>query len=318
VTAATPLVLVGVSKTLARKPVLREVSFECPAGEITALLGPNGAGKTTSVAVATGLRSADTGQVSVFGRPVRDRAARGRVSLVPQDIGLPAAVTVRRCLDFVGGQRALSPFAPARTEICERLAVSAFLDRRAGGLSGGQQRRVAVALGLLRAPGLLIMDEATTNLDETARATTWQLVREYTDRGGAALVTSHIVADIDTHADRVIALNAGRVLLQSPLAKVRAQLGGSSVSVRVPAARRAAILDRVATMRLGAELVRELDPAADAEWTVLQWRTQTPLPLVTELGHELGQLGADATDLIVRPIPLGDLLQELSEEMAQR
>jgi ABC-2 type transport system ATP-binding protein len=314
-TSAAPLALVDVAKALAGTPVLREVSFACPAGEITALLGPNGAGKTTAVAVATGLRAPDSGDVRVFGKPVRDRAARSRFSVVPQDISLPAAVTVRHLMDFVAGQRPPSPLAPARAQICERLAISTLLDRRAGGLSGGQQRKVAVALGLLRVPGLLIMDEATTNLDEATRARTWQLVCEYAERGGAALVTSHILADIDSHADRVVALNLGQVVLESRLTQVRARLGGSSVSISLASSRRGAVIERVSARLPGAALVPRAGCAGvgaaanGAPTTVLEWRTREPLPLVAALA----ELAPDATELLVRPIPLGDVLREFAE-----
>ena len=309
-TSTAPLALVDVAKALAGTPVLRQVSFECPAGEITALLGPNGAGKTTAVAVATGLRAPDSGDVKVFGKAVRDRAGRSRLSLVPQDISLPAAVTVRRCMDFVAGQRPPSPLAPARAEICERLTIGTLLDRRAGGLSGGQQRKVAVALGLLRVPGLLIMDEATTNLDEATRASTWQLVREYADRGGAALVTSHILADIDSHADRVVALNCGQVVLESQLAQVRARLGGSSVSISLASSRRGDVIEHVSARLPGTALVPRTSAAGiGAPATVLEWRTREPLTLVAALA----ELAPDATDLFVRPIPLGDVLREFAQ-----
>jgi ABC-2 type transport system ATP-binding protein len=314
--------------------VLREVSFTCPQGTITALLGPNGAGKTTSVAVATGLRRVDRGRVSVFGRALPSRAALRRISLVPQEVGLPAAVTVRHCLQFVAAQRAESPYAPTYDQLCERLGVGTLLHRRAGGLSGGQRRKVAVALGLLRAPGLLIMDEATTSLDEASRATTWAMVREYADRGGAALVTSHILADIDSHADRLVALNAGQVVMERPLDEVRARLGGSAVSVRLPPGRADQVIAEIAAAHPDATRVdapeldaAELDggeldtapvdaaaagaPGRGVERGPLRvrWRTSHPLPLVATLAAVAPQ----ATELLVRPIPLGELLEGLSE-----
>lgn len=308
--SGTPLVLDRVNKSLAGTPALRDVSFACPAGAVTALLGPNGAGKTTAVAVSTGLRRPDTGQVSVFGRPQPSRGAARRLSLVPQEIGLPAAVTVRHCLHFVSAQRADSPFAPSTDEICERLGVGPLLQRRAGGLSGGQQRKVAVALGLLRAPGLLIMDEATTSLDESSRATTWAMVREYVARGGAALVTSHILADIESHADRLVALNAGQVVLERPLDEVRMRLGGSSVSVRLPAEVARRVIAEIAERR--PEAVR-IEPSGECMQREglrrIQWRTGEPLPLVAVLARSAPQ----ATELLVRPIPLGELLEELAK-----
>jgi ABC-2 type transport system ATP-binding protein len=298
---APPLVLDRVDKALAGQPVLHGVSFTCPAGEITALLGPNGAGKTTTVAVATGLRRPDTGRAEVFGVAVGDATARQRVSLVPQDIGFPDAVTVGRCLDFVAGQRPDLGLAPPPVQLYDRLGIAELLGRRAGGLSGGQRRKLAVALGLIHAPGLLIMDEATTNLDETTRAGTWQLVREYVGRGGAAVVTSHILADIDTHADRVVALNSGRVVLHSPLAEVRARLGGSTVSLRVPPQDQQAALAVTAAHGLGTALPRQTDG-------LLQWRTHAPLDLVVTVAA----VAPRASDLDVRPTPLSELLSTVA------
>lgn len=298
-----PLHFEGVTVDLAGRRVLDGLDLDSPAGAITALVGPNGAGKSTTLAVAAGLRRPRAGHALVSGAGAGTPAARLAVALVPQEITLPGVLPVRRCLDFVERQRPPSPYALDRAQLCRRLGIDTFVDRHVGGLSGGQQRKVAVALGLVRVPGLLILDEATTNLDETARATTWQLVREYTDRGGAALVTSHILADIEAHADRVVALTEGRVVADAPLAKLRARLGGSVVSVRVPSRRAGAI--RAAVGPLAAQV--EQEPATQHCHAVLRWRTRVPLPLV----GALAAAAPDSDELEVRPIPLGELLSAL-------
>lgn len=299
--SAPPLLLQHVDKALAGRRVLHQVSFSCPAGRITALLGPNGAGKTTTVAVASGLRAPDSGRVAVFGQPVGAARRAGRFGVVPQEIGFPEAVSVARCLDFVAGQRPDLGLGPGRAELCARLGLTDLLERRTGGLSGGQRRKLAVALGLVHAPGLVIMDEATTNLDEATRAVTWRLVRDYVARGGAALVTSHILADIESHADRVVALNEGRVVLESPLAEVRARLGGSTVSLLLPPGDRGAASAAIADRSLG----RELPIGADG---VQRWRTHSPLDLVLVVAA----VSAGAQHLDVRPTPLGELLAEVA------
>jgi ABC-2 type transport system ATP-binding protein len=300
-TAPPPLLLDQVSKSLAGHEVLRDISFECPAGTITALLGPNGAGKTTTVTIATGLRRPSRGTVRVFGGDVGESRTRQHLSLVPQEIGFPDAVNVGLCLDFVAGQRVESRLAPSRAELCERLGIGDLLRRRAGALSGGQKRRLAVALGLIRAPGLLIMDEATTNLDEATRAITWQLVRDYVTRGGAALVTTHILADIESHADRVVALNNGQLVLHSPLAEVRTLLGGgSTVSIELPVTAQRAVLDAIATRGLGLEV--------PARTGMVQWRTCAPVALVAAVAD----LAPGASNLVVRPTPLSDLLDAVA------
>jgi ABC-2 type transport system ATP-binding protein len=301
VTAPTALVFDRVSKDLAGRRVLDSVSFACPPGTITALLGPNGAGKTTAVSVATGLRRADAGAVRAFGIDVRRPAARAHTSLVPQDIGFPDAVTAGRCLDFVARQRIDQGLSAGRDELCERLGLTSLLDRRAGGFSGGQRRKLAVALGLIHAPGVLIMDEATTNLDETARAATWDLVRDYARLGGTAVVTSHILADIESHSDRVIALGAGRVVLDGPLAQLRAQLGGSLVSIQVAPLARAAVRDAVARAGPASVLTAQY-PGLAAD--TLIWRTRQPFALLRAIAAVTDEIA----DVEVRPIPLRDLL----------
>jgi ABC-2 type transport system ATP-binding protein len=302
-TRSLPLEIRRVTKTLARHRVLDAVDFDCRSGEVTALLGPNGAGKTTTVSIVAGLRRPDDGEVRVCGQPNDTERARRQLALVPQEVGFPAPVPVTRVLDFVEAQRAVSPYAPSREEIVQRLDLSGVLQRSVGGLSGGQQRKLAVALGLLRAPELLVLDEATTNLDETARAATWTLLREYAERGGAVLVTSHILADIDTHADRVIALSAGRVLLHSTLDEMRQQLGGHYVSALLTPAARGEFLSRCAQSGL-AEAVCASPSRPDA----VVVRTRTPMAVVAELAR----CDNAATDLEVRPIPLADLLEHLS------
>jgi ABC-2 type transport system ATP-binding protein len=298
-TAAT-LRLERVTKSLAHRLVLSNVSFGCPAGAITALLGPNGAGKTTTVAVATGLRRPDSGRATVDGLDVGTKLTRQQVSVVPQEIGFPDAVTVRRCLDFVAAQRTAEALGPERGQLCERLGITELLPRRAGGLSGGERRKLAVALGLIRAPSVVILDEATTNLDEHSRAITWELIEEYAARGGTALVTSHILADIESHADRVVALYGGEVVLQGTLEQIRARLGGSQVSVTLPARLHDAARRQVALHRLG--------DAAGAPDGAVVWRTREPFALV----QCLADFAAQATDLVVRPIPLSDLLDSIN------
>jgi ABC-2 type transport system ATP-binding protein len=280
--------------------VLREVSFACRPGRITALLGPNGAGKTTTVTLATGLRRPDAGRVRVFGRPPTDAAARREFALVPQELGFPDAVTAAACLRLVTGQRPDRGRTPPVTELCERMGLGGLLGRRIGGFSGGQRRRLAVVLGLAHAPGLVVLDEATTNLDESSRAQTWRLVREYVARGGAALVTSHILADIEAHADDVVALAGGRVVLASPLADVRERLGADTVSVRLPGPDAPAVRAAVDARGLG----RAVGGPAPGRYS---WRTRDPVALVAAIAA----VTDGASELVVRPTPLGELLAEV-------
>lgn len=290
------LVMSDVGLDLAGRTILRDLNLGCPAGSLTALVGRNGAGKSSTVTVAAGLRLPAHGTVLVGGYTPRSREGRMQFGYVPQEIDFPAGVSVAQCVDFVAAQRAPSVLATPRGELCEQLGLSDLLGRRVGGLSGGQRRRLAIALALVEAPVLLLLDEATTNLDEASRAATWALLEAHVARGGAALVTSHILADIESHADRIVALDAGRVVMDGTRDDVRRRLGDSIVAARIPPAQRAPLLSRIDALGLAG-------PAGVAG-DELTWRTAQPARLVAEIAL----LAPDATDLRVTPTPLSTLL----------
>jgi ABC-2 type transport system ATP-binding protein len=298
-----PLSLERVDKTLARRQVLSDIGFSCSPGSVTGLLGTNGAGKTTTVTLATGLRRPDRGSVRVFGLNPVTAEARRHFSLIPQEISFPGPVRVGHCLDFVEGQRAPSSYAVSRDQLCDELGLVDLLHRSVGGLSGGQRRRLAVAMGLIRVPGLLILDEATTNLDEAARRATWRLVTDYAGRGGAVLATTHILADIDANADRVIAMAGGRVVRHGTMSEIRQSLGGSTVSAVATPQACAELTNLVSAAELGVA-VAGTPPGR------LVWRTQTPLQLVAFIAT----IDPMATDLVVAATPLAELLDQLSPQ----
>jgi ABC-2 type transport system ATP-binding protein len=302
-----PLELSHVHKTIAGRTVLSDLSLQCPAGSITALLGPNGAGKTTTVTVAAGLRRPDAGSANVLGMPAGSKRARRCVSLVPQEIGFPQTVTIDQLLDFVEYQRAPSKLALPRDELYDALELLPLRRRAIGGLSGGQRRRVAVVAGFVRVPEVIILDEATTNLDETTRAAVWSLARGYVLRGGSVLATSHILSDIEANADRVVAITQGRVVLEQSMSQIRASLGGSRLSILVPVGLVSKICDQVAAAGLG-EVSSVSPEGSDCR---LSWRTREPL----RLAALIGRLALTATELSVGPIPLGELLQGLGDRV---
>jgi ABC-2 type transport system ATP-binding protein len=299
-----PLALSMVTKNLAGRAILRRVDFRCLPGTVTGLLGPNGAGKTTTVTLSTGLRRPDNGQVRVFGIDPRHAQARRMFSLVPQEISFPGTIRVSECLDFVAGQRARSPFALARPQLSEELGIDEFRHRSIGALSGGQRRRLALALGLLEVPGLLVLDEATSNLDDQGRQTTWRLVRDYANRGGTVLATTHILADIEAHADRVVTMVDGRVVRNGSIDEVRAALGGSTVSAVIPPTLWIEISRRIAAAGLAS------CESFDAATSRGEWRTTQPVALVALIAA----CDVDAGDLMVCPTPLSDLLTEQPAE----
>ncbi len=150
VTGSPPLALLeGVTKSFRAVTALDGLGLELRSGEIVALLGPNGAGKSTAVAIMLGLRRPDAGRVELFGRDPRDPAARRSVGAVLQDVGFPPGLRVRETVDLVRSHYA---HAVSTKDVLERLGLASAADRHAGGLSGGQRRRLAVALALAGNP----------------------------------------------------------------------------------------------------------------------------------------------------------------------
>lgn len=201
----------------------RDVSLEVPAGSITALVGPNGAGKSTLIRACIGFERPDEGRVLVSGiDPMRDRRrAVESVGYVPQGAVLYRNLTIDDHLDLGRVSRPGFDRAYAASRI---LAVGLAGERRVGDLSGGEQAQVALALALgTRAP-LLLLDEPMANLDPLARRDfLGVLVDEVRSRGSTALLSSHIVTDVEQACDRLVVLSGGRLLLDVAVADAREQ-----------------------------------------------------------------------------------------------
>ena len=213
------------------------VDLELRRGEIVALLGPNGAGKSTAVAVMLGLRRPDAGRAELCGRDPRDPAARRAIGAVLQDVGFPAGLRVHEVVDLV---RAHFEDAPPTPAILERLDLASAADRHAAGLSGGQRRRLAVALALAGRPQILFLDEPTAGMDAGARRVLLSDLAELAAAGGAVLLTTQQLAEAEAIATRVVLLTGGRIRLEGTVAEIRARGGLTRVTLR------AAVLPRIA------------------------------------------------------------------------
>lgn len=230
----TPAVLAAarsVSKSYAGKAALTDVSLEISAGEAVGLLGPNGAGKSTLLNLLCGLRTPDAGAVELFGGSPRDPAFRRKLGTTPQATSVPATLRVRETVDFVAAHYEDPVPAP---ELLADFGLSEIAGKQCGGLSGGQQRRLLVALALAGRPELVILDEPTTGLDVEARENLWERLDAYRRSGGTLLVTSHYLEEIQTLAGRVVVLDAGGVVADGSVDEVRSRVSVSRVSFRTP------------------------------------------------------------------------------------
>ena len=211
----------GLQKRYGDRAVVDGLDLDIAEGEVFALLGPNGAGKTTTVEVLEGYRDRDGGEVAVLGTdPARGGAAwRSRIGIVLQGGAESGELTVE---ELVRHFALYYPQPRDPDEVIVKVGLQDKRTERSRSLSGGQRRRLDVALGIVGRPELLFLDEPTTGFDPEARRAFWGLVRELRDDGTTILLTTHYLDEVEQLADRVAVIAAGRLLaLDTP-----AGLGG--------------------------------------------------------------------------------------------
>ena len=218
----------AVVKRFRGETALDGLSLRVEQGEAVALLGPNGAGKSTALSLLVGLRRPDAGVARLFGRDPRDPAARARLGVTPQASGFPATLRVDEIVRLVARH---FPDPEPSGELLGRFGLSALARRQAGGLSGGEQRRLALALAFVGRPAAVVLDEPTGVLDVEARRLAWAGLRDYVDGGGTLLLTSHHLDEVEALARRVVVLNAGRVVAQGDVTAIRARAGLARITL---------------------------------------------------------------------------------------
>ena len=209
------------------------VSFHVAEGEVYALLGHNGAGKSTVVEILEGHRTMTWGSVSVLGfDPAKaQREFRDRIGVVLQTSGVENEFTVREVIDLYA-----SAYRRRRTldEVVELAGLEEKVDERVGSLSGGQRRRVDLALGIVGRPDLLFLDEPTTGFDPAARRKSWDLIEALGDDGVTVLLTTHYLDEAEHLADRVGVLASGKMIAEGTPAQLIAGISGTVVSFMLP------------------------------------------------------------------------------------
>ncbi len=240
---ADAIVARGLRKSYGAQVAVDGVDLSVSRGEVFALLGPNGAGKTTTVEILEGHRRRDAGEVSVLGTdPAHaDAAWRARVGIVLQGTGLFDELRVQEVVRLFAGYY---PNPDDPDAVIERVGLDAKRRALTHTLSGGQRRRLDVALGIIGAPELLFLDEPTTGFDPQARRDFWDLVRDLAGAGTTILLTTHYLDEAEVLADRVGVIIGGRlVAVATP-----AELGGransaATVSWQGPDGRQSALTE---------------------------------------------------------------------------
>jgi len=263
----------GLRKVYGDVPAVDGLDLTVDEGEVVALLGPNGAGKTTTVEILEGYRARDAGTVSVLGHDPRTggRSFRERIGIVLQEAGFEDNFTPRELIRLHAGY--YSHPRPV-AEVIALTGLDEKADARVGSLSGGQKRRLDLALGIVGDPDLLFLDEPTTGFDPSARRRAWDLVESLRALGATILLTTHYLDEAEHLADRVVVIDHGRVVAHGTPEELAATAGAATViSFRMPAGLDGADLPTLGLDRRIAGSVVEVrteTPTADVA-TIATW-----------------------------------------------
>jgi len=293
---AEPVIQVrGLRKSYGDVEAVRGIDLTVERGEVFALLGPNGAGKTTTVEILEGYRERTGGKASVLGRdPAKlDRGTKARIGIVLQSTGVDPFLTVRETIDMYRGYY---PHPRPVDEVIDVVGLSEKRDTRVNKLSGGQQRRLDVAIALAGDPELLFLDEPTTGFDPSARRNAWQIVRNLIALGKTVFLTTHYMDEAQYLAKLVAVIAKGVIVAEGPPATI----GGRDTAQTVIRFR---VEDGEGLPSLGQV------PLGDG---TLELRTEHPTKVLHELTAWALDRGADLEALEVYRPTLEDIYLELT------
>ena len=218
----------GLTKSYEDVQAVRGIDLQVDSGQVFALLGPNGAGKTTTVEIMEGFRDRTAGEVTVLGHDPAggERAFKSRIGIVLQSAGVDPYLTVSETIDLYRGYY---PHPRPLDEVIDLVGLREKRDTRVIKLSGGQQRRLDVAVGLAGDPELLFLDEPTTGFDPSARRNAWGVVKNLSDLGKTIFLTTHYMDEAQYLADRVAVIAAGKIVAEGP----PSSLGGRDTAATI-------------------------------------------------------------------------------------
>ena len=222
------LLVSGLRKSFGARVAVDSVGFTIAAGEIYGLLGPNGAGKTTSISMIAGILARDAGEITIDGIDIdAGPEARALIGIVPQAITLYIDLTARENLDFWGRMYDLNgaPLHDAIGGALDAVGLTPRADDIVGTYSGGMQRRLNLACGILHRPKLLILDEPTVGVDPQSRSAIFDLVERLRDAGTAILYTTHYMEEAERLCARIGIVDSGRLMAEGTRDELVASLG---------------------------------------------------------------------------------------------
>ena len=275
---------------------VEDVSFMVERGSIFAMIGPNGAGKTTTMECLEGLRQPDGGSILVDGLdPIADRATFVyRIGAQLQEIGIPPRMKVREALRMFAS---LYRTSISLSELCGELGLDDSVSKTYGSLSGGQKRRVNIALAFVGNPQIVFLDEPTTGLDPEYRFRFWEYIRRQNSRGMTVVVTTHYMDEAREYCDEVLLMNEGRVAACGPPERLIAESG---LEVRV-------VLPRAALGTVGADVLATLSGVAHVRTAETNFYLYGDGSVVGGVVDFLSESGVSPGVVETRPVNLDDI-----------
>jgi ABC-2 type transport system ATP-binding protein len=294
----------GLRKSYGNVEAIRGVDLSVDGGEIFAFLGPNGAGKTTTVEILEGYRERSAGEVRVLGADPResDRAWRSRIGLVLQECRMQPELTVRETVEQYAGYYSRPRCVD---ETIDLVGLGEKAGERAGRLSGGQQRRLDVALALIGDAELLFLDEPTTGFDPSARRQAWDVIASLRELGKTVFLTTHYMDEAQALADRVAIIARGEILASgTPETLAGRDLAPSEIRFRISPS--------VAVSELPPAAAAALDGTANGSYGTLVLRTSNPVAVLHELTAWALARNVELTALEVTRPSLEDVYLEVT------
>ena len=291
----------GLRRSYGGREAVRGIDLDVARGEILAFLGPNGAGKTTTVEILEGFRKRTAGDVSVLGTDPEHAGPdwRARIGVVLQTSRPERLLNVRECVALYAG------YYPAPLGVDHVLALVGLTDKagqRCEKLSGGQQRRLDVALALVGDPELIFLDEPTTGFDPSARHMAWNMIRDLRDLGKTIFLTTHFMDEAEALADRILILSAGRIVASGTPETIGDRASAATIiRFTLPQGVTAGDVPPVGTLAVSGERRVEIS-------------TPDPMPSLGVLSSWAARGGHSLSDISVHRSSLEEIYLRLTEE----
>ena len=293
---ALALQVTSLRKVYGNVAAVDDVSFEVERGSVFCIIGPNGAGKTTAIECLEGLRQPDGGSVLVAGlEPIADRARLAhKIGVQLQEVGIPPRMKAREALRLFA---ALYRTPISLSELRDELGLDESLSKQYGSLSGGQKRRLNIALALVGDPEIVFLDEPTTGFDPEYRFRFWEYLRRQNARGMTVVATTHYLEEAREYCDAVLLLNEGRIVTSGPPERLIAESG---LAARI-------VLPRAALGTIGEDDLTALPSVVHVRRTETSFYVYGDGNVVGGVSDFLRERGVSPGVIEVRPANLDDI-----------